>query len=166
MCYLCQKASETGYLTHFERQSVLYVSGHPSEGGKQFMHQAMSMTLNYKYNTAEKFIRRIPEKPVSCVRLGSRYKKITAEYGCSCTLKRSINCNPSPVLHAIALSKDVENGITIPTSRTVSRENGQGVISELNIHKKAQEPAEKILEMRKQKRGLDLSVAKMERELD
>lgn len=124
------------------------------------------MTLNYKYNTTEKFIQRIPEKPVSCVRLRSQYKQITAEYGCSCTFKRSKNCYPSPVLHAIALSKDAETGITIPTSRTVSRENEQKVINELNIHKKAQELAEKILEMRKQKRGLDLSIAKMERELD
>lgn len=166
MCYLCQKASKTGYLTHFERQSVLYVFGHLGEDGKQFVHQVMSMTLNYKYNTTEKFIQRIPEKPVSCVRLRSQYKQITAEYGCSCTFKRSKNCYPSPVLHAIALSKDAETGITILTSRTVSRENEQKVINELNIHKKAQELAEKILEMRKQKRGLDLSIAKMERELD
>lgn len=166
MCYLCKKVSKTGYLTHFERQSVLYVFGHLGEDGKQFVHQVMSMTINYKYNTTEKFIQRIPEKPVSCVRLRSQYKQITAEYGCSCTFKRSKNCYPSPVLHAIALSKDAETGITIPTSRTVSKENEQKVINELNIHKKAQELAEKILEMRKQKRGLDLSIAKMERELD
>ena len=166
MCYLCQKASKTGYLTHFERQSVLYVFGHLGEDGKQFVHQVMSMTLNYKYNTTDKFIQRIPEKPVSCVRLRSQYKQITAEYGCSCTFKRSKNCYPSPVLHAIALSKDVETGITIPTSRTVSRETEQKVLNELNVHKKAQELAEKILEMRKQKRGLDLSIEKIERELD
>ncbi len=107
MCYLCQKASKTGYRTHFEKQSVLYAFGHLSEDGKQFVHQVMSMTLNYKYNTTEKFIQRIPEKPVSCVRLRSQYKQITAEYGCSCTFKRSKNCYSSPVLHAIALSKDV-----------------------------------------------------------
>lgn len=166
MCYLCQKAAKTGYLTHIERQSVLYVFGHLGEDGKQFVHQVMSMTLNYKYNTTEKFIQRIPEKPVSCVRLRSQYKQITAEYGCSCTFKRSKNCYPSPVLHAIALSKDVETGITIPTSRTFSREAEQKVLNELNIHKKAQELAEKILEMRKQKRNLDLSIEKLERELD
>ena len=28
MRYLCQKAAKTGYLTHFERLSVLYVLGH------------------------------------------------------------------------------------------------------------------------------------------
>ena len=92
MCYLCKKVSKTGYLTHFERQSVLYVFGHLGEDGKQFVHQVMSMTINYKYNTTEKFIQRIPEKPVSCVRLRSQYKQITAEYGCSCTFKRSKNC--------------------------------------------------------------------------
>lgn len=166
MCFLCQKASKTGYLTHFERQSILYVFGHIGEDGKQFVHQVMSMTLNYKYNTTEKFIQRIPEKPVSCVRLRSQYKQITAEYGCSCTFKRSKNCYPSPVLHAIALSDDVEEGITIPTSRTASKETEQKVLNELNIHKKAQELAEKILALRKQKRGLDMAVSKIERELE
>jgi len=166
MCYLCQKASKTGYLTHFERQSVLYVFGHLGEDGQQFIHQVMSMTLNYKYSTTEKFIQRIPEKPVSCVRLRNQYKQITAEYGCSCTFKRSKNCYPSPVLHAIALSKNIESGITIPTSRTISRENQQEVLNELNVHKKAQELAKKILEMRKQKRNLDISIGKLERELE
>lgn len=158
MCYLCQKAFKTGYLTHYERQSVLYVFGHLGEDGQQFVHQVMSMTLNYKYSTTEKFIQRIPEKPVSCVRLRNQYKQITAEYGCSCTFKRTKNCYPSPVLHAIALSNHVEAGITIPTSRTVSRENEQEFLNELNIHKKAQELAEKIL-------GL-ISIGKLERELE
>lgn len=166
MCYLCQKASKTGYLTHYERLSVLYVFGHLGEDGQQFVHQVMSMTLNYKYNTTEKFIQRIPEKPVSCVRLRNQYKQITAEYGCSCTFKRTKNCYPSPVLHAIALSNHVETGITIPTSRTISRANEQEFLNELNIHKKAQELAEKILGLRKQKRNLDLSIGKLERELE
>lgn len=166
MCYLCQKAFKTGYLTHFERQSVLYVFGHLGGDGRQFVHQIMSMTLNYKYNITEKFIRRIPEKPISCVKLRNQYKQITAEYGCSCIFKRTKNCYPSPVLHAIALFENVETGITIPTSRTVNRENKQEFLNELNIHKKAQELAEKLLGLRKQKRSLDISVGKLERELE
>ncbi len=163
--YLCQKASKTGYLTHFERLSILYVFGHLGDGGKQFVHQVMSFTLNYQYNITEKFICKIPEKPISCVKLRSQYKKITAEYGCSCIFKRSKNCYPSPVLHVIALSNDIETDITIPTSRTMSKEGEKKVIDELNIHKKAQELAEKILQLKKQKRSLDASIEKIEREL-
>ncbi len=166
MRYLCQKASKTGYLTHFERLSILYVFGHVGEDGKQFVHTVMSMTLNYQYNTTERFIQKIPEKPISCLKLREQYKQITAEYGCSCNFKRSKNCYPSPILHAISLSNDVQEDITLPTSRTLTKENEQKVISEINIHKKAQELAARILEMKKQKRGLDNAITKIEKELE
>src|SRR5699024_5332425 len=35
MRYLCQKAATTGYLSHFERLSVLYVFGHMGDAGKE-----------------------------------------------------------------------------------------------------------------------------------
>lgn len=166
MGFLCHKAAKTGYLTHFERLSVLYVFGHLGEEGKQFVHTVMSHTLNYQYNTTERFIRRIPEKPVSCVKLREQYKQITAEYGCSCDFKRSKNCYPSPVLHAILLSNDLQKDITIPTSRTITSEKGKKIVEELNVHKKAQELAEKILELKKQKRSIDVSILKIEKELE
>lgn len=166
MGFLCHKATKTGYLTHFERLSVLYVFGHLGEEGKQFVHTVMSHTLNYQYNTTERFIRRIPEKPVSCVKLREQYKQITAEYGCSCDFKRSKNCYPSPVLHAILLSNDLQKDITIPTSRTITSEKRKKIVEELNVHKKAQELAEKILELKKQKRSIDASILKIEKELE
>ena len=165
MKYLCQKASKTGYLTHFERLSLLYVFGHLGEEGKEFIHLIMSMTLNYQYQTTEKFISKIPEKPISCIKLRDQYKSITAEYGCSCSFKRSRNCYPSPVLHAISLSSDITESITVPVSRTLTKENEQKVIDEMNIHKKAEEFAGKILEMKKQRRKLDASIHKVENEL-
>ena len=149
MGYLCHKAVNTGYLTHFERLSVLYVFGHLGEDGKQFVHTVMSHTLNYQYNTTERFIRRIPEKPISCVKLREQYKQITAECGCSCDFKRSKNCYPSPVLHAILLSNDLQKDVTIPTSRTVTNEKEK-----------------KIMEIKKQKRIIDASIVKVEKELE
>ena len=166
MGYLCNKAAKTGYLTHFERLSVLYVFGHLGEDGKQFVHTVMAYTLNYQYNTTERFIRRIPEKPVSCVKLREQYKQITAECGCNCDFKRSKNCYPSPVLHAILLSNDLQKDVTIPTSRTITNEKEKKIVEELNVHKKAQELAEKILELKKQKRSIDASVLKIEKELE
>lgn len=166
MMYLCQKAMKTRYLTHFERLSILYVFGHLGEEGKQFVHQIMEYTLNYQYSVTERFIQKLPGKPVSCVKLREQYKMVTAEYGCNCNFKRSKNCYPSPVLHAISSSSDLQEDITLPTSRTLSKENEKKVIDEINIHKKAQELAVKILEMKKQKRSLDSSIAKVEKELE
>jgi hypothetical protein len=91
---------------------------------------------------------------------------ITAEYGCNCEFKRSKNCYPSPVLHAISLSTDLQEGITLPTSRTLSKEKEKKVMDEMNIHTKAQELATKILTLKKQKRSIDQSIRKIERELE
>lgn len=166
MRHLCQKSQKTGYLTHFERLSILYVFGHLGEEGKQFVHRVMSFTLNYQYNVTEKFIRKIPEKPISCVKLRDQYKKLTAEFGCNCSFKRTKNCYPSPIMHAISLSNDLQEDITLPTSRSISKEKQRSVVDEINIHKKAQELAKKILEMKKQKRSLDSSIAKLEKTLE
>ncbi|MFG6321969.1 MAG: hypothetical protein K1W41_10670 [Lachnospiraceae bacterium] len=166
MRYLCQKAVKTGYLSHAERLSILYVFGHLGNAGHEFIHQIMSHMLNYQYNTTERFIQRIPAKPVSCIKLREQYKQITAEYGCSCTFKRSKNCYPSPVLHAIALANNINMEVTLPTSRTMTRENERKVLDEINIHKKAQELAIHILEMKKQKRGIDAAILKVEKELE
>lgn len=166
MRYLCQKAQKTGYLTHFERLSVLHVLGHMGDEGKEFVHQVMGYTLNYQYQTTQKFINRIPEKPVSCVKLREQYRQITAEIGCSCNFKRTKNCYPSPVLHALK-SADTESGqITIPSSRSLSKEKEQTVYQEVNVYRKVQELAERILEMKRQKRGIDKKIAKTERELE
>lgn len=166
MRYLCQKAVKTGYLSHAERLSVLYVFGHLGNDGHEFVHMIMSHTLNYQYNTTERFIQRIPAKPVSCIKLREQYKQITAEYGCSCTFKRSKNCYPSPVLHAIALTNNVNAEVTLPTSRTMTKENEKKVLEEINVHKKAQELASRILEMKKQRRGIDAAILKVEKELE
>ena len=166
MRYLCQKARTTGYLTHFERLSVLYVFGHIGEQGQTFVHTVMQFTLNYKYHVTERFIQKLPAKPVSCIKLRDQYKQITAEFGCSCNFHRTKNCYPSPVLHAIESSEDLEEHVTVPTSRTVSRAKEKEIAEELNVHKQVQELAARIVEMKKQKRGIDKVIRKTEAELE
>lgn len=164
--YLCQKAQTTGYLSHFERLTILYVFGHLGEEGKTFVHTVMEFTLNYQYHVTEKFIQKLPAKPVSCVKLRDQYKQITAEYGCSCNFRRTKNCYPSPVLHALKNSSDVADDITIPTSRTLTKKVEEKVIEEINIHKKVQDLAVRIVEMKKQKRGVEKKIQKVENELE
>jgi len=165
MRYLCQKARTTGYLGHFERLSVLYVFGHLGDNGKSFVHTVMEFTLNYQYHITEKFIQRLPEKPISCIKLRDQYKTLTAEYGCSCHFKRSQNCYPSPVLHAMKIA-DIDNGdITIPTSRTLSKNVEKQVCQELSDVQHVQELARNILELKRQKRGIDKNIVKYEKEL-
>lgn len=165
MRYLCQKAYKTGYLSHFERLSVLYVFGHMGDNGKEFVHTVMSYTLNYQYSITQKFISKIPAKAVSCIKLREQYKMITAEYGCNCNFRRTKNCYPSPVLHAIKNADSEQGEVTIPTSRTITKEKERVVYDEINIHKKANAIAAKILEYKKQKRGIDKNIERLEDDL-
>lgn len=74
---------------------------------------------------------------------------------------------PSPVLHAIRSAEvSEESDITKPTSRTLTKEKEKTVYEEINVHKKAQELAERILDMKRQKRKLDKSIQNIERELE
>lgn len=141
MRYLCQKAATTGYLAHSERLSVLYVFGHMGDEGKEFLHTVMGFTMNYQFDITQRFIDKLPEKPISCVKLREQYKLITAEYGCSCNFKRTKNCYPSPVLHAIKNSGEDQTEITVPVSRTVSRTREEKIYEEINIHKQTEKLA-------------------------
>lgn len=166
MAYLVNKAMATGYLTHMERLSVLYVFGHMGEEGHEFVHTVMSCTMNYQYFTTQKFIKKLLSRPISCIKLREQYKSVTAEYGCNCMFKRTKNCYPSPVLHAIRKNSEENNSITLPVSRSISEEKKQVVYQELNIHAQVQELAEKIVEFKRQKKGIDKSIEKVEKELN
>ena len=166
MRYLCQKARTTGYLSHFERLSLLYVFGHMGDEGAEFLHQVMSFTLNYQYHVTQRFISKVPAKPVSCIKLRDQYRNITAEYGCNCNFNRIKDCYPSPVLHALKKGTDNAEKITVPTSRTLSKEKESKVCSELNINQKVQDVTGKILEFKKQKRAIDKNIVKLEKELE
>lgn len=165
MRYLVNKAVSTGYLTHFERQSVLYVFGHLGEDGKDFVHTVMSFTINYQYFITQKFIDRIPEKPVSCIKLRDQYKQVTAEYGCSCSFKRTRNCYPSPVIHALKGNEEKTTDITIPASRRTTEAAKEKAYDELNIHSLVETLTERLVELNKQKRGIDKSLRKVEKDL-
>lgn len=165
MRYLYLKAKTTGYLVHGERLSILYVFGHLGEEGKNFVHTVMEFTVNYQYHVTDRFIQRLPEKPISCVKLREQYSKITAEYGCSCAFKRTKNCYPSPVLHAVKLSDEIDVEVTVPISRSMTKEKEKNIRNEMNIHSNVQSLAQRVLELKKQKRGVDRSIAKLEKEL-
>ena len=163
--YLCMKAKKTGYLTHYERLTILYVFGHLGEIGKEFVHTVMSFTLNYQYAVTERYIHKLPDKPISCIKLREQYKQVTADVGCNCNFKRTKDCYPSPVLHAVKELGTSKGNITIPTAKKVTKEKEQELYEELNIHKKTEELVEKLIELKKQSRGVEKAIKKQEEEL-
>ncbi|MCR5324944.1 MAG: hypothetical protein K6E85_16935 [Lachnospiraceae bacterium] len=167
MRHLCLKAVKTGFLPHLDRLMVLYVFGHMGEEGQNFVHQVMKFTVNYKYQTTQYFISRQKGKPISCLKLRDTYQRLSAEIGCNCAFKRSKECYPSPVLHALREStEDSLAGITIPTSKTLSKESTEAVLDEMNTGQKVKDIAQKILSLKKQKRSLEKSIGKLESQLE
>lgn len=166
MAHLCEKAKRTGYLSHSERLTILYVFGHLGNEGKEFVHQIMGYTLNYQYSITEKYIKRLPEKPISCIKLRDQYKQVTAEIGCNCNFRRTPNCYPSPVLHVIKDANNVPDGVTIPASRKISQREEKQLPKTLNVHKQAEEMVHKMMELRKQERGILHAIEKQEKGLN
>lgn len=83
-----------------------------------------------------------------------------------CIFKRTKNCYPSPVLHALQNSSEDTRNITIPLSRTLTKAKAEKVYEELNAVNRMQELAGKLLELKKQKRGIDKAIGKVEKELN
>lgn len=165
MQYLVNKSMTTGYLTHFEWLSVLNVFGHLGEDGQEFVHKVMSYTINYQYNITQGFIARMPGKPISCVKLREQYKLISSECGCDCKFKRTKNCYPSPVIHALRDNDDNNTEITIPISRTLTKEKSQEFVEELNSANKVEELAANLVKLNKQKREINKEIKKIENAL-
>lgn len=164
--YLCLKAKRTGYLSHYERLTILYVFGHLGEAGRDFVHQVMEYTLNYQYAITERFICKCPAKPISCIKLREQYKQVTAEVGCNCNFRRTKNCYPSPVLHVVTGMGDESVNVTMPTAKKISKEKEKDIYEEINIHTKVGELVKKLMELKKQNRGVEKAIKKQEEELE
>lgn len=78
--------------------------------------------------------------------------------------KRTKNCYPSPVLHALKNTEENEQ-ITMPVSKTIPTDKQKIMKTEISASSRAQEIAGKMMELRKQKRNLDRTLIKCEQEL-
>ena len=69
------------------------------------------------------------------------------------------------MLHALRDNGDKNHDITIPISKTLSKAKEEKVYEELDVHNKVQDCANRLVELKKQKRGVDKSIDRVEKEL-
>lgn len=100
---LLKKVRTTHYLTHFERNALLYVYGHMGELGQNYLHRIMAETINYSEEITQGFIDKIREFPVSCDKLGKRFPQIPC---CKCRFDEFPLFYPSPVIHAYCVDSE------------------------------------------------------------
>ena len=65
-----------------------------------------------------------------------------------------------------AQTNETTEQITLPVSRTLTKEKTKEVAQKLNVHSNAQTLLNRILEMKKQRRGIDVSIRNLEKELE
>ncbi|MBQ8639953.1 MAG: hypothetical protein IJ468_12375 [Lachnospiraceae bacterium] len=95
---LSDKAKRIHYLTHYERNALLYVYGHLGPSGHSCLHQLMRETINYSQEITQKYLDRIREFPVSCEKLTKRFPELPCT---KCEFREYPLYYPSPVIHAI-----------------------------------------------------------------
>lgn len=164
--YIYNKAKTTGYLTHMERLTTLYIFGHLGDSGKEFVHKVMEFTLNYQYSVTQRYINKLPDKPISCSKLREQYKQLTAQVGCNCRFIKTKECYPSPVLHALKNAKEIPKGMNLPTGRNSKKSEDTTICKQVNIHKQAAEIASKLVELRRQERGVQKAIDKQQEALN
>lgn len=64
------------------------------------------------------------------------------------------------------ISYQVISDITVPIRRRLSSTNEKRVVEELNVHKRVQDLSMRILELKKQKRGVDKAIEKLEKDVE
>lgn len=145
---LVLKAKDTRFLNHFERLSLLYVFGHLGDEGVEFLHKTIGNTMDYKKSTTDYFIKKLPERPISCSKLKEEFSCLGSSE-CHCKFEMPKGCYPSPVLHAVSINtySEEDKKITLP----IGRENKErAIIEHYSVTEKAENIFYQILEMNKE----------------
>ncbi|MBT9136642.1 MAG: hypothetical protein DDT34_01724 [Firmicutes bacterium] len=166
--HLVFKSLETAYLSHRERFTLLCIFGHLGAGGKEYLHTVISRCMNYDQRTTERFIAKLPPKPVSCPRIREEYKELTAGLGCDCVFPQRKGCYPSPVLHALT-GKDaagsLEQKITVPKLRSETAEAGNKLQDEKERLQSINTVTRKLINLRQHQNGITKSIDFCKRQL-
>lgn len=154
--YLVEKAKTTCYLSHAERLTLLHTLGQLGQDGKRFLHRVISYCVNYDYEYTERQIRRMKSYPISCARVRDKHEDIATAIGCNCNLKIPPKGYPSPVLHALTTPDNKEER----KKQSAADERRDCPNGDLGGKLK------KYIELRKQLRGVEKSLCRIEEEMN
>ena len=160
---LCAQARMTGFLRHDERMHLLYVFGHMGEIGRQYLHQVMKWTYNYRYEITQRFISRILDRPISCNRLREVYVDRPFVARCDCDFPIVEGTYPSPVLHAMA--READRRVTLPRRRHVAEDFPVDTANAFQTHSQLLALAEQMLTLNKEKNRLEDEIAECQQKV-
>jgi hypothetical protein len=103
---LIEKAGAIGHLNHHERMVLLCTLGHFGEEGAAVIHRVIERCSNYDPRITQKHIDRLKPLPVSCNRVREWLPDVVKEVPCRCRFNVPKGAYPTPVLHAVAGTKE------------------------------------------------------------
>ena len=68
--------------------------------------------------------------------------------------------------HALKNAKDIPKDINLPTSQSKTKSDDNKICKQVNIHKQASEIAAKLVELRRQERGVKKAIDKQQESLN
>jgi len=160
---LCAQARNTGFLRQNERIHLLYVFGHMGELGRQYLHQVMKWTYNYRYEITQRFINRILDKPIGCNSLRKANIDRPFVSGCNCDFPMVEGTYPSPVLHA--MGREVDRRVTMPKRQHTGADDLTAAASAFQTHSRLLELAEQMLTLNKEKKRLEDEITECQQKL-
>ena len=168
--YLESKARDTAYLDHTERSTLLCTLGHLGEEGRAALHAIIGHTYNYSREVTERHAQRVPEYPMSCPKVRERHPEAAAIAPCTCRFTLRGRGYPTPLLFALKPSE-------IPVFKAKSRDRpssppqgpGDGGATpkvSAGLQREAEVLLRKLAELNRHRRGVEGSIARVERELE
>jgi len=102
---LADRADKTFYLTHQERTVLLCTLGHLGDEGRAALHEIIGKCHNYRRETTDRYIAKMPASPISCARMRERLPQVTATADCNCLFRLRGRAYPTPILHVLKPSE-------------------------------------------------------------
>ena len=149
---LCQMARQTGFLAHQDRLHLLFVFSHMGDVGRQYLHQVMRWTFNYRYAVTQGWLERTNEYPISCAKLRERCADKKWIAACRCQFPATGDTYPSPVLHAHA--EGVEQTARLPLHQS-AKAKPKTSAQAFDTQGQALELAQRMLTLNREKHDIE-----------
>ncbi|HSL84887.1 MAG TPA: CRISPR-associated primase-polymerase type A1, partial [Thermoanaerobaculia bacterium] len=169
--YLAKKARDTAYLDHTERSTLLCTLGHLGEEGRAALHAIIGHTYNYRPEVTDRHAGRLPEFPMSCPKVRERHPEAAAVAPCTCRFELRGRGYPTPVLYALkpseipAFRKRRLAEAPGPDPANRARPGRPTAPAASALQREAEALLGKLSELKRHRRGIDRSIARVEGEL-
>lgn len=164
-----QMISGAGLVTS-DRMLVADILGRTGDEGPTAAEAVFRHLDDYRPGMGARLVARIYPSPTSCARIRQRLPELTARVGCDCRFRVPPGAYPTPVLHALGAAEVL--GLSERVRETASRGGiARAALAAMNegrkeLGTKASALCARLVDLRRQGRVIEKTIAGVESELD